>query len=98
MMILRTLWRAFSGVYLMLAGHRNPSVPCEGTFIQKYVLEYLKANKSFFALLAFSLEFSQGHEFQVRAPANWTATLHRGGVLRVKTRLVVSLLTSAEGF
>jgi hypothetical protein len=27
-----------------------------------------------------------GHEFQHQAPANWTATLHRGGVLRVKTR------------
>ena len=26
-----------------------------------------------------------GHEFQNQAPANWTATLHRGGVLRVKT-------------
>jgi len=29
-----------------------------------------------------------GHEFQVLAPAYWTATLHHGGVLRVKTRLV----------
>jgi hypothetical protein len=31
-----------------------------------------------------------GHEFQHQAPANWTATLHRGGVLRVKTRPIAT--------
>jgi hypothetical protein len=33
-----------------------------------------------------------GHEFQHQAPANWTATLHRGGVLRVKTRPVANII------
>jgi len=32
--------------------------------------------------------FAHGYEFQVLAPAYWTATLHRGGVLRVKTRQI----------
>jgi len=27
--------------------------------------------------------FKTGQEFQHQAPASWTATLHRGGVLRV---------------
>jgi hypothetical protein len=33
-----------------------------------------------------------GHEFQHQAPANWTATLHRGGVLRVKTRPIATTI------
>ena len=33
-----------------------------------------------------------GHEFQHQAPANWTATLHRGGVLRVKTGLIATII------
>jgi hypothetical protein len=36
-------------------------------------------------------KISIGHEFQHQAPANWTATLHRGGVLRVKTRPKVTI-------
>jgi hypothetical protein len=37
-----------------------------------------------------------GHEFQNQAPANWTATLHRGGVLRVKTR-PTALMSASVG-
>jgi hypothetical protein len=50
------------------------------------------ATSSFLPLICISTtriptnNICSGHEFQHQAPANWTATLHRGGVLRVKTR------------